>query len=212
MKVRKSTLHKLEVERECGCLVAGDYEDSVYKRPRGEAVFKACAKHDGAMGEVVEEMMREILVKEASEVKLPEIVPVNHPRTVARQDTPSEDVSAGPSVRSLRTAGASSAGAAGHRPANAPAPTAGRSGAHRPSPGGDPDKKSAYIRSDPNKGLSAAALSKLGAAKEEGGLEISFGDASEAVPEDKRVTKLVHELGFLNEKDDEDDDEIDFEE
>lgn len=204
MKVNKSTTYKLEVERECGCKIVRDYKDEVCKNPHGDASFSACDKHQET-ADLIKELLTEVLEREAREAKA--AAPVIHPRTAAMLQQPTEDTEAeattvtAPTARTLRMTG-SGAGARrsegeGHRPAAAPAPRPGSS-QHRPGP--KTSSGGGFRRSDPNSGLSAAALAKVAAApKQSVGLEIDM----EAVDEDHRVTNVIEELGFLDEPDNE---------
>lgn len=201
MKVTKSTIYKLEIERTCTCKVAGDYEDVAFKKPRGTAIFTACATHKETPGvDVIEEMMREVLEKEAREAKAPEVIlPRAAQAAAARAEeaqaaTPAvPDPNANAPARTLRVAGSNgtAASSAGHRPASAPTPQPGR-GTHRPE--GKTGGSSPFRRADPNAGLSAGALSKVGGGKpSSSALSVDF---DQQVPEDSRVTALIEDIGF----------------
>lgn len=67
MKVTKSSVHRLSVEKACGCKATREYEDVRYAKPLADAVFQACEKHDKnkAFAEFAGEMLIESLEKEA---------------------------------------------------------------------------------------------------------------------------------------------------
>jgi hypothetical protein len=66
MKVTKTSVHRLTIEKTCGCQATREYEDVRYTKPTGEGVFTACLKHNkGAVAEFAGEMLIEALDKEA---------------------------------------------------------------------------------------------------------------------------------------------------
>src|SRR5882724_8833909 len=67
MKVTKTSVHRLTVEKTCGCQATREYEDSRYTKPIGEGVFTACDKHEKnkLVSEFAGEMLLEALDKEA---------------------------------------------------------------------------------------------------------------------------------------------------
>jgi hypothetical protein len=66
MKVTKTSVHRLTIEKTCGCQATREYEDVRYTKPTGEGVFTACMKHNkGAVAEFAGEMLLEALDKEA---------------------------------------------------------------------------------------------------------------------------------------------------
>lgn len=67
MKVTKSSVHRLAIEKACGCKATREYEDLRYTKPLGEASFAACEKHEKnkAFAEFAGEMLIESLDKEA---------------------------------------------------------------------------------------------------------------------------------------------------
>jgi hypothetical protein len=219
MKVLKSTIHKLEVERPCGCKIAGDYEDAAYKVKRGTSVFASCEVHREAAA-LVEDLLKEVLEKEAAEAKAPEVIlprvqtavdqgiasaqpqPVVTNGTVAAGAQAS--TSAGSPVRTLRTQGSS--GSAGREQQNRNgygSPAIGRgTGTHRPAPkvsGASPFKRSdsgpattsAGIQSHQAKVASSLASMLPGSSS---GIDIDFD-----VQEDPRITNAVEILDLLGE-------------
>lgn len=193
MNVTKTTIHKLEIERPCGCKVAGDYEDDAYKKPRGAAIFAACEKHSEA-AELIEELLREVLEREARQSVAPARLV---PRALAAAEgaapaAPQGDDASQPVARTLRTGGASSNPAdrpTQHRPASAPPPRP-QGGPQRPvakAPG------LGFRRANTNAGLSAAALSKVASPTSHRSLEIDM----EAAPEDPRLTRAVEQFNLL---------------
>jgi hypothetical protein len=67
MKVTKTSIHRLTIEKTCGCFATREYEDARYSKPLpGEGVFTPCQKHNkGAVAEFAGEMLLEALDKEA---------------------------------------------------------------------------------------------------------------------------------------------------
>jgi hypothetical protein len=67
MKVTKTSVHRLTVEKTCGCQATREYEDVRYSRPIGEGVFTPCEKHEKnkLVAEFAGEMLLEALDKEA---------------------------------------------------------------------------------------------------------------------------------------------------
>ena len=67
MKVTKTSVHRLTIEKTCGCQATREYEDVRYTKPLGEGVFAACEKHEKnkLVAEFAGEMLLEALDKEA---------------------------------------------------------------------------------------------------------------------------------------------------
>jgi hypothetical protein len=67
MKVTKSSVHRLSIEKGCGCKATREYEDARYAKPLAEASFAACDKHKAKkdFAEFAGEMLIEALDKEA---------------------------------------------------------------------------------------------------------------------------------------------------
>jgi hypothetical protein len=66
MKVTRTSVHRLTIEKTCGCQATREYEDIRYTKPTGDGVFTACVKHNkGAVAEFAGEMLIEALDKEA---------------------------------------------------------------------------------------------------------------------------------------------------
>jgi len=67
MKVTKTSVHRLTVEKTCGCQATREYEDIRYAKPLAEGVFTACEKHEKnkLVAEFAGEMLLEALDKEA---------------------------------------------------------------------------------------------------------------------------------------------------
>lgn len=207
MKVSKSTIYKLEIERPCGCKIAGDYEDAAYKKVRGTASFTACAKH-AEDASLVEELLREVLEKEAAEAKAPEpLAPAVHPRTVAHQQAAAapgaQPPADGPPGRTVRTAGSN--GSAGQERQNRNGygtPTISRGGAatgsNRPSP--KPSGQSPFRRADPNAKLSPAAASAVAkTASAPAAVALDFELGAEA-PEDPRLTRVIEGMNLFEDE------------
>lgn len=67
MKVTKTSIHRLTVEKTCGCQATREYTDAHYAKPLAEGVFTPCEKHEKnkLVAEFAGEMMLEALDKEA---------------------------------------------------------------------------------------------------------------------------------------------------
>jgi len=67
MKVTKTSVHRLTIEKTCGCQATREYEDVRYTKPIAEGVFAACEKHEKnkLVAEFAGEMLLEALDKEA---------------------------------------------------------------------------------------------------------------------------------------------------
>lgn len=86
MKVTKTSVHRLSIEKGCGCKATREYEDLRYTKPLNEAEFTACVKHDKTkvVAEVIGEMLIESLEQAAETAKTTTFVPAN--RQVAEGD------------------------------------------------------------------------------------------------------------------------------
>jgi len=67
MKVTKTSVHRLTIEKTCGCHATREYEDVRYTKPIGDGVFTPCEKHEKnkMIAEFAGEMLLEALDKEA---------------------------------------------------------------------------------------------------------------------------------------------------
>jgi len=66
MKITKTSVHRLTIEKTCGCQATREYEDVRYTKPIAEAQFSACPKHNkGPVAEFAADMLIEALDKEA---------------------------------------------------------------------------------------------------------------------------------------------------
>lgn len=67
MKVTRTSVHRLTVEKGCGCAATREFAEARYTKPLGEGVFTACEKHEKnkALAEFAGEMLLEALEKEA---------------------------------------------------------------------------------------------------------------------------------------------------
>ena len=66
MKVSKTSIHRLTIEKSCSCQACREYSDLRCSKPLGEAIFTPCAKHaKGQIAEFAGEMLIEALDKEA---------------------------------------------------------------------------------------------------------------------------------------------------
>lgn len=76
MKVTKTSVHRLTIEKTCGCHATREYEDVRYTKPLSEGVFAACEKHEKnkLVAEFAGEMLIEALDKEAESAgKAPQV-------------------------------------------------------------------------------------------------------------------------------------------
>jgi hypothetical protein len=67
MKVTKTSVHRLTIEKTCGCQATREYSDVRYTKPLAEGVFTPCDKHEKnkLVAEFAGEMLLEALDKEA---------------------------------------------------------------------------------------------------------------------------------------------------
>jgi hypothetical protein len=66
MKVTKNSIHRLTIEKDCGCKATREYEDVRYTKPLADGSFSPCNKHSkGVIAEFAGEMLIEALNKEA---------------------------------------------------------------------------------------------------------------------------------------------------
>src|SRR5271170_4785980 len=67
MKVTKTSVHRLTVEKTCGCTATREFADVRYAKPIAEGVFTPCEKHEKnkLVSEFAGEMLIEALDKEA---------------------------------------------------------------------------------------------------------------------------------------------------
>ena len=83
MKVTKTTIYRLSVEKSCGCKAAREYEDARYTKPvpvDPGSVFEPCVKHGkGAIAEFAGEMLVEALDKEAETAGKATYAPLQRP-------------------------------------------------------------------------------------------------------------------------------------
>jgi hypothetical protein len=69
MKVTKTSVHRLTIEKTCGCAATREYEDLRYAKPIADGKFVPCDKHEKnkLLAEFAGEMLLEMLDKEAAE-------------------------------------------------------------------------------------------------------------------------------------------------
>jgi len=68
MKVEKTNVHRLSVERECGCKATREFKDAAYKEAIDKATFDPCKKHKvkGDVADMMQMIMVEDVDREAS--------------------------------------------------------------------------------------------------------------------------------------------------
>jgi hypothetical protein len=97
MKVTRTSVHRLTIEKGCGCKATREYEDLRYTKPVAEGVFTACEKHEKMkqLAEFAGEMLLEALDKEAE-------IAGKAPVAVTRESTPTSlSGTSGESVQSM---------------------------------------------------------------------------------------------------------------
>lgn len=62
MKVEKTSVYRLSVERECGCKATREFTDPLYREPIAEAGYVPCKKHKGKPD--LQEMMQMIMIED----------------------------------------------------------------------------------------------------------------------------------------------------
>lgn len=62
MKLTKSSIHRLQLEKSCGCRATKEYEDSRYTKSLGEGIVTLCEKHNGKAKDT-KEMLSEMLLE-----------------------------------------------------------------------------------------------------------------------------------------------------
>jgi hypothetical protein len=99
MKVEKTHVHRLSVERECGCRAVREFKDQQYKDAIAEAIYSPCKKHKAS--KELTDMMGMILCEDVNrEAESMAAVPVHlHPIPVATTTT--LDGSSGETVTSM---------------------------------------------------------------------------------------------------------------
>lgn len=98
MKVEKTNVHRLTVERECTCKATREYRDAQYKDPIADGVYEPCKKHKAKpdLSEMMGMIMLEDLERESQVQAAPTYAPLRTP-----QATPSSlDGSSGEAVTS----------------------------------------------------------------------------------------------------------------
>ena len=61
MKVTKTSVHRLTIEKTCGCQATREYQDVRYAKPLAEGVFTPCEKHE--KNKLVSEFAGEMLLE-----------------------------------------------------------------------------------------------------------------------------------------------------
>lgn len=61
MKVIKTNVYRLEIERDCGCTASREYEDPRYLKGKGDGVTSLCEKH-ASKSEDAQEILREMIL------------------------------------------------------------------------------------------------------------------------------------------------------
>jgi hypothetical protein len=204
MKVEKTNVHRLSVERECGCRAVREFRDQQYKDAIAEAIYSPCKKHKA--NKDLTDMMGMIMVEDVNrEAESQAAVPTHlHPIPVATKTT--LDGSSGETVTSIPIA---------RRPARVHVAPAGGGGGGAPVSQNGPRRDPTQVRTinrDHNVGRRAAVTGRtpvtgvtvtnpagprrpntvtVGEVElETPGMDILDMDG---VPEDPRVTRLAED-------------------
>jgi len=100
MKVEKTNVQRLTVERECGCKATREYKDPQYKDPIAEAAYEPCKKHKAKpdLADMMGMIMREDVDREAQNNAAPTYAPMRVPQPTTL-DAAGETVISMPIVR-----------------------------------------------------------------------------------------------------------------
>lgn len=81
MKVEKTNVHRLTVERECTCKATREYKDPQYKEPIADGVYEPCKKHKAKadLAEMMGMIMLEDLERESQVQAAPTYAPLRTP-------------------------------------------------------------------------------------------------------------------------------------
>ncbi len=203
MKVEKTNVHRLTVERECGCKAVREYTDPQYKEAIAEATYVPCKKHKAKedLAEMMGMILKEDVDREAEKNAAPTYAPLRTPAA-----TPASlDGSSGEQVTSTPIT----------RPRVAAAPVANAGGNVPPAQAGprrDPTQVRTVNRDHANVGrraqiagrapvtsVTASSPAAGGSNRRQvtqvGDIELATPgfdlDITEDVPEDPRATRLV---------------------
>ena len=82
MKVEKTNVHRLTVERECGCKAVREYTDPQYKNAIDEAIYVPCKKHKAKedLAEMMGMILKEDVDREAEKNAAPTYAPLRTPQ------------------------------------------------------------------------------------------------------------------------------------
>jgi len=124
MKVEKTHVHRLSVERECGCRAVREFKDNQYKDAIAEAIYSPCKKHKAKPE--LQDMMAMIMIEDVNREAENQSVSVVH-HAIPNAVPTSLDGSAGETVTSMpinrprpRVAISPVAGGVAPLPANGP--------------------------------------------------------------------------------------------
>ncbi len=124
MKVEKTNVHRLSVERECGCKAVREFKDPQYKDPIDEASFEPCKKHKakGDLSDMMQMIMVEDVNREAESNARPTYAPLRVPDAVptSLDGSAGETVTSTPITRRPRVAVAPAAGGGVPAPQSGP--------------------------------------------------------------------------------------------
>lgn len=153
MKVEKTHVHRLSVERDCGCRAVREFKDPQYKDAIAEAIYSPCKKHKASKD--LSDMMGMILVEDVNreaETQAAAATPTHlHPIPVA---TPTSlDGSSGETVTSIPIQ---------RRPPRVHVAPAGGTGGGAPAPQNGPRRDPTQVRTV-NRDHSGAGLSRRAA-------------------------------------------------
>jgi hypothetical protein len=100
MKVEKTNVHRLSVERECGCKAVREFSDPQYKEAIAEASYAPCKKHKAKPD--LQEMMQMIMTEDVNREAENQTAAASHPRhPIPTATTTTLDGSSGETVTSI---------------------------------------------------------------------------------------------------------------
>ena len=103
MKVEKTNVHRLTVERECGCKATREYSDPQYKVAIAEAAYTPCKKHKAKedLADMMGMIMREDVDREAQNNAAPTYAPMRVPNAqpATLDDSSGESITSTPITR-----------------------------------------------------------------------------------------------------------------
>jgi hypothetical protein len=218
MKITKTAIHKLTVQADCGCIAYGEYQDEALKKTVAGPLFSPCDTHKENPGaSVIEGLLKEVVIHTAAETKVapppapaPSAPPPHIDGAIAARRAERVAAAAPASETNGGTPPAAVAGGAaapatpGIPGATTRTPIAVKPGSHRPGTkeprvvGGNPHKVRLHDPTVTGRGRTGTGTP--------GGPKVASAASAvtdmDGVPEDRRVTALVENIGLLDDGDD----------